>query len=119
MQDNKQELENGRPKNPATEGGAANSPNSVQADSGGGPQQIVHFVETVGKLGMFVILAMFLVLVVLGGVTGYSLGVGDARAEALSTQMRQLNAEVQILKSEFNKTQAQLLVQDIIKNPHQ
>jgi outer membrane murein-binding lipoprotein Lpp len=120
MQDhNTREQEAKRPRDQQDEGGALNSPGSMQADSGGGPQQIVHLVETVGKLGMFVILAMFLVIVALAFFTGRIDGLGEARAESLSTQVRQLNAEVQILKSEFNKTQAQLLVQDIIENPHQ
>lgn len=80
--------------------------------------QIVQ-VETLGKMGLVLFAVLTIAIVGLAFYTGRTDGIGEARAENLATQVRLLNAEVQILKSEFNKTQAQLLTQGVIKNPHQ
>ena len=78
--------------------------------------QIVQ-VETLGRLGLFVILFMFIALVGLGIIAGYSLGVGEARGENLATQMRQLNARVEVLQWELDKASAQLIEKGLITKP--
>lgn len=78
--------------------------------------QIVQ-VETLGRMGIVVMLVMFIVIVVIGLVAGYALGVGEARAENTATQVRQLNARVEVLQWELDKASAQLIEKGLITKP--
>jgi outer membrane murein-binding lipoprotein Lpp len=89
------------------------SPGGVDASTAPNSAQIVQ-VETLGRLGLLMILVMFVALVGLGVVAGYSLGVGEARAESIATQVRQLNARVEVIQWEFDKASAQLLDKGLI-----
>jgi outer membrane murein-binding lipoprotein Lpp len=78
--------------------------------------QIIQ-VETLGRMGMIVMLVMFVVIVIVGILAGYSLGVGEARAENTATQVRQLNARVEVIQWEFDKASAQLIEKGLIRPP--
>ena len=75
------------------------------------------FIETLGRLGMFAVLFMFVVIVIIGIIAGYALGVGEARAENTATQVRQLNARVEVLQWELDKASAQLIEKGLITKP--
>lgn len=79
------------------------SPGSIQSHAEGAS---VIQVETLGRLGMFVILGMFVVISGVAVVAGYSLGVGEARAENMNTQMRTLNARVEVLQYDLQDLRA-------------
>lgn len=90
------------------------SPHSIDARAGGAS---VVQVETLGRMGMFVMLFMFVVIVAIGIIAGYALGVGEARAENTATQVRQLNARVEVLQWELDKASAQLIEKGLITKP--
>lgn len=75
--------------------------------------QIVQ-IESLGKMGLMVILVMFLTIVALAFFTGRTDGLGEARAEELSRQFRLLNTRVEVVQHEFNKVQAALIAKGII-----
>ena len=60
--------------------------------NGNGQQMVL--VDTVGRMGLIVLLVVALVLIGFAFLVGRWDGIGEARAENLSTQMRQLNARV-------------------------
>jgi outer membrane murein-binding lipoprotein Lpp len=91
-----------------------NSP--VTATAHGSGAQIVQ-VETLGRQGMTVMLVMFVIIVAIGIIAGYALGVGEARAENTATQVRQLNARVEVLQWELDKASAQLIEKGLITAP--
>lgn len=68
-------------------------------------------------MGLLVILALFVVIVALAFYTGRTDGLGEARAESVSQDVRRLNAKVEVLQWEFDKAQAQLLDKGLIDKP--
>lgn len=82
--------------------------------AGGGS---VYQYETLGKAGLIVFLVMFVVIAGLAVLAGYSLGVGEARAENTATEVRRLNAKVEVLQWEFDKASAQLIEKGLITPP--
>jgi hypothetical protein len=114
------------------------SPYSVDARTSPNSAQIVQ-VETLGRLGLVVMLAMFVVIVALAFYTGRTDGLGEARAEntaaqiqimqdnitaqiqsraeGLAVQMRTLNARVEVIQWEFDKASAQLIEKGLITPP--
>ena len=79
-------------------------------------QQMV-LVDTVGRMGLIVLLVVALVLIGFAFLVGRWDGIGEARAENLSTQMRQLNARVEVLQWELDKASAQLIEKGLITPP--
>jgi len=74
-------------------------------------------VETLGRGGMVVMLVMFIVIVVVGIIAGYSLGVGEARSETLAAQLRTMGARVSVLEYDAARVQAQLTERGLISAP--
>ena len=79
-------------------------------------QQLV-LVDTIGRMGLIVLLFVAVVLIGFAFLVGRWDGIGEARAENLSTQMRQLNARVEVLQWEFDKASAQLIEKGLITPP--
>lgn len=92
------------------------SPGGVDAATAPNSAQIVQ-VETLGRTGLIVMLVMFVVIAAIGIIAGYALGVGEARAENTATQVRQLNARVEVLQWELDKASAQLINKGLITAP--
>ena len=83
--------------------------------NGNGQQMVL--VDTVGRMGLIVLLVVALVLIGFAFLVGRWDGIGEARAENLSTQMRQLNARVEVLQWELDKASAQLIEKGLITPP--
>ena len=83
--------------------------------NGNGQQMVL--VDTVGRMGLIVLLVVALVLIGFAFLVGRWDGIGEARAENLSTQRRQLNARVEVLQWELDKASAQLIEKGLITPP--
>lgn len=70
-----------------------------------GSSQVVQ-IETLGRTGLIVVLVMFVVISVIGMVAGYALGVGEARAESATAEVRRLNAKVEVLQYDLQDLRA-------------
>lgn len=68
---------------------------------------------------MIVVLVMFIVIAAIGVIAGYSLGVGEARAENLAAQLRTMGARVSVLEYDAARVQAQLVEKGLIEGTHQ
>jgi outer membrane murein-binding lipoprotein Lpp len=88
----------------------------VRADRGS--SQVVQ-VETMGKAGLVIFLVMFVVIAALAVIAGYALGVGEARAENLSAQVRTLSARVEVIQWEFDKARGELVAKGLIADAHE
>lgn len=79
-------------------------------------QQLV-LVDTIGRMGLIVLLFVAIVLIGFAFLVGRWDGIGEARAENLSTQIRTLNARVEVIQWEFDKASAQLIEKGLITPP--
>lgn len=79
-------------------------------------QQMV-LLDTIGRMGMLVLLFVGVILVAFAFLVGRWDGIGEARAEELSRQFRLLNTRVEVVQHEFNKVQARLIDKGIIDEP--
>lgn len=84
-------------------------------NAAGGQQMVL--VDTIGRMGLIVLLCVAIVLIAFAFLVGRWDGIGEARAENLATQMRQLNARVEVLQWEFDKASAQLIEKGLITPP--
>lgn len=73
--------------------------------------------DTIGRLGMMILLFVGVVLISFAFLVGRWDGIGEARAEELSRQFRLLNTRVEVVQHEFNKVQARLIDKGIIEEP--
>lgn len=82
-----------------------NVPNVPHVRQGSGNSSVVQ-VETLGRLGLVIILVMFVVISAVAIIAGYALGVGEARAESASAEVRRLNAKVEVLQYDLQDLRA-------------
>lgn len=79
-------------------------------------QQVV-LVDTIGRMGMIVLLFVAVVLIGFSFLIGRWDGIGEARAESVATDIRRLNAKVEVIQWEFDKASAQLIEKGLITPP--
>jgi hypothetical protein len=75
-------------------------------------------VETLGRLGLFVILVMFVVIVLIGMLAGFALGAGEERDETVDQKLSQMNSRVSVLEYDAKNICAGLLAKKILEACH-
>lgn len=79
--------------------------------------QIVQ-IESLGKLGLMVILVMFLTIVALAFFTGRTDGLGEARAEDMDVRLRRMDSRVSVIEYDSKGLCGQLLAKNIVEVCH-
>lgn len=73
-------------------------------------------VETLGKTGLTVMLFMFAAVLIVGMMSAYSLGVGQARAEGTDARVRTLVGKVEVAQYDIDQVRAQLIAKGVIEH---
>ena len=84
--------------------------------SGPSPSAQVVQVETLGKTGLTVMLVMFGIIVLVGILSGYAVGVGQARHEDLEARMRIYVGKTEVVQYDVDQIRAQLIAKGIIEH---
>lgn len=90
---------------------------SVNARAAPSSAQIVQ-VETLGRTGMIVMLVMFIAIVGLAVLSGYALGNGSAREQAIDQRLSQMNSRVSVVEYDLSKICGALLAKDVVEACH-
>jgi hypothetical protein len=75
-------------------------------------------VETLGRLGMFVILVMFIVIVAVGMLAGFALGAGEERDETVDEKLAKMDTRVYVLEYDLKNICAGLLAKKVLEACH-
>lgn len=73
-------------------------------------------VETLGKVGLMVLLGMTVIVVAVAAVVGYSVGVGQARYEDLTIYLRTVNGKAEVAQYDVNTLRSQLIAKGLIEH---
>lgn len=73
-------------------------------------------VETLGKTGLTVMLFMFAAVLIVGMVSAYALGVGQARSESTDARVRTLVGKVEVAQYDIDQVRAQLIAKGVIEH---
>lgn len=114
------DLENGRPGKlgkvtPVDQSSPSEKSHNISVETKGTGGSVIQ-VETLGKVGLLVLLGMFCVMIIIALVVGYSMGVGQARYEDLTVYMRTVNGKAEVAQYDVNTLRSQLIAKGLIEH---